>query len=104
MTIGSLTVLSFLVGYVFNLERVIDNQTRDKSLIENPNYQLAKRLINSNLQMNCYQFKNFWQSLVPNSNCYRMKNLSHWYCEIPNTELFIDWNWKLDYKGRIFKK
>lgn len=78
-----------------------------KSYLELPEYQLAQKLVNSEFKINCYQFSILWKILFPDKECYKIKTPTgnHYYCELVKEEnLWIDANWKLDGKIRIFKQ
>jgi hypothetical protein len=73
---------------------------------ETQEYQLAKRLANSNLRMNCKQFADLWKVLFPESECRRFKTnigTMHWECRVVEN-IWIDANWDLAGSIRTYTK
>ncbi len=81
-------------------------QAETKAIEEFNEIQVAQRLANSNVRMDCKSFAVLWQTLFPDAKCYKYKtNLgtTHWVCEI-NSSTIVEANYNFDRKIQIRQK
>lgn len=104
LLIVTLVILA-TVGLPLIKSESVPAQAEQQNFFETLEYQTAIKLAESNVRLNCFQFKVLWQTLFPNSNCYRLQigKYGHWECDL-NDELIIDANYNWDNVIRIRKK